>query len=160
MIGSEKKQSIKGIRSSDDEDFDFKVIYTSTASCALLQQIALGRVNLNYASNLSLRILIAEKNGGADKTFIKRCPPTCVLPYHGHLQIIRLLPPCKVFDLPADFAHVLYHINYTHVFSSTRVAWPLRILICAPRLDPERGHCQPFTLGVSIGGSLWTLDRL
>ena len=118
-------------------------LYRFEATCALLQQIALGRVNLNYASNLSSGILIAEKEG-ADKTFIKRWPPTCVLPYHGHLQIIRLLPPCKVFDLPADFAHVLYHINYTHVFSSTRVAWPLKILICTPQ-HPERGHCKPFT---------------
>ena len=81
----------------------------------MLQQIALGRVNLNYASNLSSRILIAEKKG-ADKTFINPPPLTCVPPYHGHLQIIRLLPPCKVFDLPADFAHVLDHINL-HMYS-------------------------------------------
>ena len=99
-----------------DEDLDFKVIYTSATTCALLRQIALGRVNLNYASkNSHCRKERSRQN-------IHQAAPTCVLPYHGHLQIIRLLLPCKVFDLPADFAHVLYHINYAHGFSSKRVA--------------------------------------
>ena len=103
-------ESSNDLLKESDEDLDFKVIYTSATTCALLRQIALGRVNLNYASkNSHCRKERSRQN-------IHQAAPTCVLPYHGHLQIIRLLLPCKVFDLPADFAHVLDHINL-HMYS-------------------------------------------